>query len=111
MKNKDKFFDDIARVAGGTVNTLSGLSQSLRDDIRTRVDEMGQRMNFVPREDFEALELRVAALEKKLSAAKPATKAKTTAPAKTAVKKAPVKKTPVKKSAVKKTIAKKKTTK
>jgi hypothetical protein len=29
MKNKDKIFDDIARVAGGTVNVFGGLSRTL----------------------------------------------------------------------------------
>ena len=78
--SKDKVLDDIARVAGGAVNVASGLGNNIKDDLKTRMDEMGDRLNFVPREDFEALEMRVAALEQKLSEAeKPKAKKKTTA--------------------------------
>lgn len=71
MASKEKVLDDIARVAGGTVSVVSGLSKSVRDEIKSRIDEMGDRLDFVPREDFERLELlvkeqaeRIDALEK-----------------------------------------------
>lgn len=78
MFARDKILDDIARVAGGSVSVLAGLRQQISEDIRTRVDEMAQRMDLVPRADFErletlliqareeqaAMEKRVAALEK-----------------------------------------------
>lgn len=65
-KSKEKILDDIARVAGGTVSVFSGLSQNIRDDIKARIDEMADRLDLVPREDFESLEQRVEALEKEL---------------------------------------------
>ena len=77
MASKEKVLDDIARVAGGTVSIVSGLSKNIRDEIKARIDEMGDRLDFVPREDFERLELlvkeqaaRIEALEK--AAKKPA---------------------------------------
>lgn len=80
MASKEKVLDDIARVAGGTVSIVSGLSKNVRDEIKARIDEMGDRLDFVPREDFERLELlvkeqaaRIDALEK---AAKKPTKSK-----------------------------------
>jgi BMFP domain-containing protein YqiC len=86
MKPDPKIFDDIARVAGGAVNIVSGLQQQVRDDIRARMDEMAAQMNLVPREDLDralemvtalrrrvdALEARLAKLEKGKPAAAPA---------------------------------------
>jgi len=129
MKNRDKVLDDIARVAGGTVSVFSGITQSIREEIKTRVDEMSTRLDLVPREDFEKLETmlaearkaqqaqekRIAALEKKAgikttTTSKPTAKKKTTkkAAAKKTTKTAPKKAAP--KRAAPKTKAKKKTT-
>ncbi len=67
---KDKVLDDIARVAGGTVSVFGGLSRSIREEIKSHIDEMAQRMDLVPREDLEALEIRIEALEKQLNTQK-----------------------------------------
>ncbi len=56
MHSKEKILDDIARVAGGTVSVFSGLNQAVREDIRSRVEEVAMRLDLVPREDFERLE-------------------------------------------------------
>ena len=66
IRNKEKVLDDIARVAGGTVSVFSGFGQNIREEIKSRTDEMAQRMDWVPREDFETLEMRVKALEDEL---------------------------------------------
>jgi len=88
MKPDPKIFDDLSRVAGGALNVFSAFREQILGDIKARVDEAADRMNLVPREDFERLEARVASLEKKLGAAAPAKKpvAKKTA-AKTGKKK------------------------
>lgn len=98
MRPDPKLFDDIARVAGGAVNIVSGLQQQIRDDIRVRLDEMAARMDLVPREDLDraletvaglrkrvdALEERLSKLEKGASGSGKAEKAKADkAPAKT----------------------------
>lgn len=62
MKPDPKILDDLARMAGGAVNIFSGLQQQVREEIRSRVDEMMSRMDLVPREDFERLEAMVAKL-------------------------------------------------
>lgn len=85
------FFDDIAKVAGGAMNVMSGLRQQMRDDIKARVEEMAARLDLVPREDLERVEAllasaikRIEALEGKKPAAKPQAtpKSKTTTKAK-----------------------------
>lgn len=94
---REKILDDIARVAGGTVNVVSGLTGQIKDEIKSRIDDTIHRMDLVPREDFERLEMtlqaaikRIDALEgKKTPAKKPAAKkaaAKTTAKKPTASK-------------------------
>jgi BMFP domain-containing protein YqiC len=77
MPERSKFFDDLAGVAGGAVSALAGLREELAAMVRARVDETVRRLELVKREDFdaiaelarrareqaEALEARVAALE------------------------------------------------
>jgi BMFP domain-containing protein YqiC len=77
MVERSKFFDDLAGVAGGAVSALAGLREELASMVRARVDEAVRRLDLVKREDFdaiaelarrareqaEALEIRVAALE------------------------------------------------
>lgn len=65
-----RLLDDLARVAGGAVNIMSGLQEQIRNDIRTRMEEMAMRMDLVPRDDLdralgmiEKLRARVDALE------------------------------------------------
>ncbi len=98
-----KILDDIAKAAGGAVNILSGMQQQIREEIKTRMDDMAARMDLVPREDLDRAEAmieklrkqqaefesRLAALEGK--SGKPAAK-KAPAAKKTAAKKATSKK-------------------
>lgn len=81
MSGREKILDDVARVAGGAVNVLSGVQKQIRDEIRTQIEDVAARLDLVPREDFEKLEAmiakareeqeqqneRIAALEKKLA--------------------------------------------
>lgn len=55
-RNREKILDDIARVAGGTVSVVSGMTRSLRGEIRSRIDEAAMRLDLVPREEIERLE-------------------------------------------------------
>src|SRR5688500_8483032 len=48
-----KILDDLARMAGGAVNVFSGLQEQIRNDIRTRMDEMAARLDLVPRDEMD----------------------------------------------------------
>ncbi|MCB1652140.1 MAG: accessory factor UbiK family protein [Alphaproteobacteria bacterium] len=76
LENKDKILDDIARVAGGAAGVFSGLGSSIREDIKSRVDEMAERLDLVPREDFERLKALVEAQNKRIEALEEALAAK-----------------------------------
>lgn len=73
------FIDDLARMAGGAVNVMSGLQQQIQEDIRSRVDQMAARLDLVPREDLERAEARIAKLEKQVAALMTATAPKAAA--------------------------------
>ena len=56
MSNKEKILDDVARMAGGAIGTISGLRGQINEEIRLRIDEMALRMDLVPRAEFERME-------------------------------------------------------
>jgi BMFP domain-containing protein YqiC len=64
MVTKERVLDDLARVAGGTVSVLSDLGRNIREDIKTRADDLATRLDLVPREDFERLEAVLAETRK-----------------------------------------------
>lgn len=93
FKHREKVIDDIARVAGGTVSVLSGIGQNIREDIKSYIDDMADRLDLVPREDFERLEMQIEALQKRLDALeKPKSKPKKSTAKKTTKKTAGSKK-------------------
>jgi BMFP domain-containing protein YqiC len=85
MPDRPKIFDDLAGVAGGALSAFAGLREELSAMVRARVDEAVRRLELVKREEFEAmaelakrareqseaLEIRVAALEGEKAAEKP----------------------------------------
>ncbi len=88
MQTSNRFFDDLAKVASGAASTLVGVKQEIETFARQQVERFVGEFNLVRRDEFEAvqalaanaraeqerLELRLAALEAQLTAAKtPAT--------------------------------------
>lgn len=102
---RDKLFDDIASVLGSAAGMVSDLGSQVRSDVRDRLKGVADKIELVSREEFDALEARIAALEAQLTAKSPApvkkTDAKKTEAKKAAPKKAAAKKAPVKKAAKK----------
>lgn len=86
MQTDNRLLDDLARMANGALNTLSGLREEIESRVRERVERILADMDMVPREEFEAvramaqkarteqedLAARVAALERQLSESAPA---------------------------------------
>ncbi len=83
MQTSNRLFDDLARVASGAFNTLSGLREEIETRVRERVERMAADLDLVTREEFEAvrtmaakaragqdeLAAKVAALEAQLATA------------------------------------------
>jgi BMFP domain-containing protein YqiC len=101
MQTENRLLDDLARMANGALNTLSGLREEIESRVRERVERMLADMDMVPREEFDAvkamaqkaraeqddLAARLGALEQRIAALggaaagpkKPATPGRTTA--------------------------------
>ena len=81
MQTDNRLLDDLARVANGALNTLSGVREEIETRVRERVERMLTDMDMVPREEFDAIKAvaqkaraeqedlaaRVAALESQLA--------------------------------------------
>lgn len=111
MQKESKIFDDFAKMINGVAGTVAGMGREAQDNMRERTKEFVSGMDFVSREEFEAVKQMAAkarsevdALTKRLDALEGKKPAAKKAPAK--AKKAPTKKTAVKKAVVKKAPAK-----
>ena len=115
MQKENKIFDDLAKVVNGVAGTVAGMGREAQDNMREKTKEFVSGMDFVSREEFDAVKEMAAkarsevdALTKRLEAleGKSPAKTKTAAKAKssakpTAKKAAPKKKAPAKKAAPK----------
>ena len=75
MTNREKILDDLARFAGGTIEVISGAKNQAREGAKSRIDELAQSLDLVPREDFEHLEEMVIKLREEQEALKEEIKA------------------------------------
>jgi BMFP domain-containing protein YqiC len=55
MQTSNRLFDDLARVASGAFNTLSGLREEIETRVRERVERMATDLDLVTREEFDAV--------------------------------------------------------
>ena len=86
MPSEKRFFDDVARVAGGALGAVAGIRQEIESRLREQLERWLSSMDLVSREEFEAakamaakaraeqerLEIRLAALEASLAEKDPA---------------------------------------
>ncbi len=71
MQSQNRFFDDIAKVAGGALSALGSLKQEIEAMVRDRFERTMAEANFVRREEFDAVQAMAAtarAEQEKLSA-------------------------------------------
>jgi BMFP domain-containing protein YqiC len=90
MQSENRFFDDLSKLINGAAGTVAGMSREFESNARERAKEWIGGLDFVSREEFDAvkamaaqareqvaaLEARLAALEGKAPATKPAAKPK-----------------------------------
>lgn len=55
MQTENRLFDDLAKVASGAFNTLSGLREEIETRVRERVERFATDLDLVTREEFEAV--------------------------------------------------------
>ena len=91
MQSENRFFDDLAKMVNGVAGTVAGAGREAEAAMRERAKEWVGRMDFVSREEFEAVkqmaataraetEALKARLDKLEGAAKPAAKPAAAAP-------------------------------
>lgn len=57
-----RILDDAARMAGGAAGLASALRRQVRNDVKSRVEDIAARLNLVPREDLDRIEAMIQAL-------------------------------------------------
>jgi len=55
MQVDSKFFDDLARVAGGAMGAVSSLRNEIEAQIRQQVERLLYQMDLVRRDEFEVV--------------------------------------------------------
>lgn len=84
MQTRNRLFDDVARLANGAMSTVTGMKEEVEAMVRHRLEDLLADMDLVTRDEFEAvremaararqeqeaLEKRVAALEAELAKAR-----------------------------------------
>jgi hypothetical protein len=60
VQSQNRFFDDIARVAGGAVGALSGVRGEIEARVRDQLERVLAGMDVVSREEFEAVKAMAA---------------------------------------------------
>ena len=97
MQSENRFFDDLAKMVNGVAGTVAGAGREAESAMRERAKEWIGRMDFVSREEFEAVkkmaataraeaEALKARLDKLEGASKPAAASKAAAAPKPAAK-------------------------
>ncbi|MDR3438477.1 accessory factor UbiK family protein [Telmatospirillum sp.] len=90
MQTDNRLLDDLARMAGGALNALTGMKTEIESLVRQQIEHFVGNLHLVTREEFEAVQsmaakardeqealaIRVAALEEELTALKSGRKAK-----------------------------------
>lgn len=96
MQTDNRLFDDLARMAGGALNALTGLKTEIEGLVRQQIEHFVSNLRLVTREEFEAVQamaakardeqenltIRLRELEEELTALKSGTASSFTKPAK-----------------------------
>jgi BMFP domain-containing protein YqiC len=76
---REKIIDDLAGMMGGAAGLIADIRDQVRGDMRDRLKNVADKIDLITRDEFEALESRIAAIEAlltppKQTSAKPKTK-------------------------------------
>ena len=61
MQTENRLFDDIAKVLNGAAGTLAGVGREAEGSVRSRAREWIGGLDFVSRDEFEAVKAMAAA--------------------------------------------------
>jgi BMFP domain-containing protein YqiC len=55
MQSRNKFFDDISKMATGAMGTIAGMGREMEAGMKARFEEFVGGLDLVKREEFEAV--------------------------------------------------------
>jgi BMFP domain-containing protein YqiC len=61
MQTENRFFDDFAKMLNGVAGTVAGMGREAESSMRERMKEWVGGMDFVSRDEFEAVKAMAAA--------------------------------------------------
>lgn len=61
MQSENRFFDDLAKLVNGAAGTVAGMTREFESNARERAKEWIGGMEFVSREEFDAVKALAAA--------------------------------------------------
>ena len=89
MQSENRFFDDISKMINGAAGTIAGMSREAEGSMRERAKEWIGGLEFVSRDEFEAVKAMAAAARDEVEALTARLDALESGVAKVSVKKTP----------------------
>lgn len=60
MQSQNRFFEDFVKIMNGAAGTVAGMTREAQDSMRERAKEWVAGMDFVSRDEFEAVKAMAA---------------------------------------------------
>lgn len=70
MQSENRFFDDLSRIINGAAGTLAGVGREFEANAREKAKQWMSGMDFVSREEFEAVKAMAATAREEVEALK-----------------------------------------
>ena len=70
MQSQNRFFDDFVKIMNGAAGTVAGMTREAQDSMRERMREFVGGMDFVSRDEFEAVKAMAVAAREEAEALK-----------------------------------------
>jgi BMFP domain-containing protein YqiC len=72
MQSQNRFFEDFVKIMNGAAGTVAGMTREAQDGMRERMKEWVAGMDFVSRDEFEAVKAMAATAREEVEALKAA---------------------------------------
>ena len=70
MQSENRFFDDLAKLVNGAAGTVAGMSREFESNARERAKQWIGGMDFVSRDEFDAVKALAAAAREEVESLK-----------------------------------------
>jgi BMFP domain-containing protein YqiC len=70
MQSQNRFFEDFVKIMNGAAGTVAGMTREAQDGMRERMKEWVAGMDFVSRDEFEAVKAMAATAREEVESLK-----------------------------------------